>query len=328
MKKYRFQFIYRLSFIGKCFLQDREAAMKIVFGTMLWVILAFACARDEAWEKDQSAQKESGTIIHPQTATKTAEQIMTEAEEHWKKRFDRKEIEQAIAKWEYLCKVEPGYETYTKLSYAYYLYADAHVFADTDEQQAEHYLSTLDRGTVAGEKALMYYSEDFKRLLSEGKPVEEAVKAIDKGGVPAMFWYSTNLGRWAKTKGFSTILLYKNRVKSIMDHIISLDDSYFYHAPHRYMAAFYSVAPGFAGGDIHKAKEEFDLLKNKHPNHFVVNTLMAEVYATKIQDKELYQKLLQEVISGNPDSMPDIKPEQELEQRKAKAMMAQVDELF
>jgi len=38
--------------------------------------------------------------------------------------------------------------------------------------------------------------------------------------------------------------------------------------------------------------------------------------------------LLNEVIDGDPDSLPGLIPEQHMEQKRAKQLLAQIDELF
>ena len=53
-----------------------------------------------------------------------------------------------------------------------------------------------------------------------------------------------------------------------------------------------------------------------------------EYYAVKAEDKELYTKLLNEVKAADPNVLPDLLPEQKMEQAKAERMLAETDEVF
>jgi hypothetical protein len=56
--------------------------------------------------------------------------------------------------------------------------------------------------------------------------------------------------------------------------------------------------------------------------------LWAEFYCTKTQDKDLYKKLLEEVIAADPNVDPEIVAENKIEQAKAKKLLAAIDDQF
>ena len=55
---------------------------------------------------------------------------------------------------------------------------------------------------------------------------------------------------------------------------------------------------------------------------------MAEDLAVKLQDGDMYDKLLAEVVNGDPNAIPEIAPENVVEQAKAKALQAKKSDLF
>ncbi len=77
-----------------------------------------------------------------------------------------------------------------------------------------------------------------------------------------------------------------------------------------------------------KSKQNYDKALELDPNYFATKVLYAELYATKAEDKALFTKLLNEVISGKPDVLPDLIAEQKIEQEKAKRLLAQTNEIF
>ncbi len=55
---------------------------------------------------------------------------------------------------------------------------------------------------------------------------------------------------------------------------------------------------------------------------------MADVYATKKQDRALFEKLLKEVVAADATTDPEIIPEQELEKKKAEDLLKRAEDLF
>jgi len=55
---------------------------------------------------------------------------------------------------------------------------------------------------------------------------------------------------------------------------------------------------------------------------------MAENLAVKLQDREMFQTQLQLVIDGDPDALEGAAPENRIEQRKARDLLARIDEFF
>ena len=189
-------------------------------------------------------------------------------------------------------------------------------------------LDAYQKGIQAGEKAMMAHSSQFAIQVKQGVPVEQAVQSIDIAGQAAIYWYAVNFAKFSLTKGFSTALYYKDRIFRLMQHISSLDERFFHAATHRYFGAFFAKAPSFVGGDINRAKQHFERALELDNRFFATKVLYAAYYATSVDDRNLFFKLLNEVIDGDPDSLPGLIPEQHMEQKRAKELLAQIDELF
>ena len=52
------------------------------------------------------------------------------------------------------------------------------------------------------------------------------------------------------------------------------------------------------------------------------------MWATRTQNKETFEKELNWVLAQDPGAIPEVKPEMEAEQRKAKALLAQEGDFF
>ncbi len=287
------------------------------------VLCACGPGRQAAWEQQGTA----GQTPPPQEGQAPEDtDEKAQALAHWEKRAERAELEQAIALLAQAVEKNPNdAESWTLLSRACHLLGDTHQrFANENDAM----LATFERGVQAGERAMMASSPAFAKRVQDGEKVEDAVKDIPKEGQAAIYWYATNIGKFAVAKGFTTTLFYKDRIFAVMTHVLGMDEAFFFAAPHRYFGAFYAKAPSFAGGDMDKAKKHFDRSLELEPRYFGTKVLLAEYWATKAGDKDLYERELKEVLAGDVNVIPEIAPEQLLEQKKAKILLDQIGDKF
>jgi len=265
----------------------------------------------------------------------TAATLVSEADALWAERIDEEKLKMALAKWEQAIKLSPSADLANKLARGHYLLGDGHyALADkVDARDAEYQL-----GLDWANEALKLSAPEYAAAKVAGKPHAEAIRLASKDAVPAMYWYATNLGKWAAGKGLVTRLKYKDDLFATMTHVKALDEAFFYAAPWRYFGSYEAVASGIAGGDLGRSKSNFEKAIALAPNYFGTKVLFADLYCPKMQKdedgdgqpdgKKLFKQLLDEVIAADAAVDPDIAPENELEQRKAKKLLAKIDELF
>jgi len=294
-----------------------EFNMRYLSVFTLLFILACGPGRQAAWEKESSEKMAGGAG--------NVEELLSQATNAWSKRADKAELEKAIGLWEQVVASNPNFDAYSSLTRAYYLLGDGYI---RFEDNSELLIATFEKGVEAGEKAMLASSSEFESRVKGGEKVEHAVETIPVEGISAMYWYAANVGKFAVAKGFTTVLFYKDRIVSIMKRVLELDENYFHAAPHRYFGAFYAKAPAFAGGDMNKSKEHFDKALALDDTYFGTKVLYAEYYGIKAEEEELFDKLLNEVVGGDPNIIPELSVEQALEQKKAKALLAKRDEIF
>ncbi len=291
---------------------------RLLIAATLVALLATGCsssrgARKSAWEKEGGAVA-GGSQADPK--------LVAAAEAAWKNRGDKAQLMAAIDAWKKIVDAKTAdAKVLSSLSRAYYLLGEG--FTEEPEQKLVHF----DTGATYGEQALMTFPA-FEGEVKAGKKPEDAVARLGKEAIDALYWNAVNVGKWAKTKGSSTILFYKSRVKKMIEHALALDEKYFYGAPHRYLGAYYAAAPGFSGGDVEKSKEHFDKALAIEPNYFGTRVLYAVEYAVKAQDADVYKQQLEMVINGKPEVLPDVVPEQKIEIEKAKKELPKMEDLF
>jgi len=293
----------------------------------LALALAFcACASSEqthAWETTAPPASTGGSDADHQ-------KLVVEGDAAWAQRGDRAQLEKAIAAYEAATKMKSDdWQTWVKLDHAVYFLADAYLNpAVVEGADKAAYEAMHEKGIKYGEYAMISYSPEFKAKVQAGAKVEDAVELIGKDGIGTMYWYASNLGKWANSKGFTTRLAQKDKILKVMRRCLELDPDYFYAAPHRYFGAFYAIAPAFAGGDLDKSAEHFKTAISKQPNYFGTHYLYAENYATKKGDKDLFKKELDFILSTPESVIPELVPEQKVEKVKAKRLMDQINDKF
>lgn len=289
-------------------------------GKAMWMSAALAvsgCATYQAkWDEKVTA---------PATPSDAATAALTEGDAAWEARADKSKLTEAISKWEAAFEKAPSADLAAKLSRAHYLLGDGYLALEgnTEGRDAE-YQKGLDWAT----RSLTIAAPDFAKAMTEGKKHAEAISLAPKEAVPGMYWYATNLGKWAAGKGFATRLRYKDDIKATMDQVKKLDEMYFYAAPWRYFGSFEAVTAGLAGGSLEKSETNYKKAVELAPNYLGTKVLWAEYLCTKKQDKETFKKLLEEVIAADAKVDPAIAPENGIEQQKAKKLLAEIDEKF
>lgn len=301
----------------------KRSPLTLVTSSVLVAALAGGCAttRESKWDDAEEA-----TAAEP-AAGEQAAALVAEGDALWAERLDKAKLEQAIAKWEQAAAAAPSADIAVKLSRGHYFLADGHYALENNvEKRDAHYTTGLDWA----EKAIQLAAPEFVAAMKAGEKHRDAIKKAPKEAVPGMYWYSTNMGKWAASKGFATVLRYKDDIKATMDHVMALDPGYFYAAPYRYFGAYEARTAGIAGGSLEKSEESFKKSVELAPDYLATKVLWAEYLCPKQKEggKETAKRLLEEVIAADPNAIPEVAAENTIEQKKAQALLAKIDEMF
>lgn len=271
-----------------------------------------------------AAKRQAGWKIEIEKGTGNVQALLEKANALWEQRAEQAKLEEAIKAYEEVIAIDPNnLEVLTKLSRAYYLLADGYLEGGDVEKQLE----TYNKGAQYGEIAMALDTE-FKKKVESGAKIEDAISVLDSNYIGAIYWSASNLGKWAKKKGFLTLLKYKDKARKMVQRVLDMDEKYFYGAPHRYFGAYYALAPSFAGGDLKKSEEHFNKSLEIAPNYIGTWVLKADTLDVKLQKKELFRQDLEKALSIPAESIPEILPEQNAEKRKAKMFLDDIDSRF
>ncbi len=166
-----------------------------------------------------------------------------------------------------------------------------------------------------------------------GKPLEvfqERLKQADPKQVPLLFWVGNIWGSWIATSSEGAAAMADLPwVEALMERVLLLDPGYYYGGPHLFKAILLSARPEPFGGNLKKADEHFRKAMEYGRGKFLMTDVYyAEYYARQTLNRELFISTLKRVLETPAQIEPDLTLSNTLAQRKAKKLLAQVDEFF
>jgi hypothetical protein len=156
------------------------------------------------------------------------------------------------------------------------------------------------------------------------------IDTLKKNDIPYVFWAANAWIMWIIANADSVeAMLDLPKAKAIIDKIYELDSSYYYGAPHLFYGIYYSVLPDYIGGDLDKAKKEFDeALKFSEDKLLMTKVYLAQYYYKAKYDKKMFINTLKEVINADIEKYPEIRLLNTIAQKQAKDLLKKVNEFF
>jgi predicted anti-sigma-YlaC factor YlaD len=222
----------------------------------------------------------------------------------------------------------------TQYGYAY-LESDADILGEPRHDEAvalrERALNMYLRGRKYCLRALDRRFEHIsKDLAGDQATMEHAVARFkDKKDVPMLYWTAASWGAAISLgKDKPLIAIDFPVVRALAERALALDESYNAGALHEMMITLDSL-PEALGGNAENARKHFDraveLQKGLSPGPYVA---FAMGVAQPAQDREQFTKLINQALAIDPEKDPNNRLVTKLTQRRAKALLDQIDSLF
>lgn len=214
----------------------------------------------------------------------------------------------------------------TMLAQGYTGYALAFV----EDQDPERAKALYTRARDYGLKVLRKNKKFNAAFDQDAETFKAAVSTFSKDDVPTIFWTANAWGSLVNLgMADPEIVGDLSKVNALMDFVLRTDEQFYYGSAHLYFGTILATIPKVLGGRPDSAKVHFDqcfaIGKGKMLLPYVY---MAKSYAVQVQDKELFLSLLKKVEDAPADILPEQMLVNAVAKRKAKALMAHVDELF
>lgn len=197
-------------------------------------------------------------------------------------------------------------------------------------EDKERALLMYDRGRMYGMRAL---GLSIPELLIDDLTFNEFKSLLTKlkrKDLPAAYWTAT---AWASRINLDLTspkaLRESPRATSLMQWVMDSEPHYYFSGPLWFFGTYYSSLPPIMGGNIERAKGFFEQAMYADGNRFLWGKLLyAKKYSVQALDRELFEKLLNEIIAGANDEPEELRLLNRIASIKAEELLKNIDEIF
>jgi len=159
--------------------------------------------------------------------------------------------------------------------------------------------------------------------------IDAALMKVSPYQVGSLFWGAYGWATWIQYQdGSPAAMADLPIVERIMLRVVELDESYYYGGAHIFLGAYYGSRPQMYGGRLEASRKHFDqALAINNRLFLLTHVSYAQTYARITFDRELYLKLLTEVIE-QPLTDSEMASSNKLAKVMAEKLITQVDEYF
>jgi predicted anti-sigma-YlaC factor YlaD len=217
-------------------------------------------------------------------------------------------------------------------------YAYAYVQQDADAMESED----LDRAAALRSRARRLYlrgrdyglrgldarHHGFRQALSID--ANTAVRLTSKSDVPLLYWTAASWGSAiAVSKDHPDLIADQPLVQAIVDRALELDPDFDFGAIHGFLINYEMARQGVRGDPAARARLHFDrvvtLTKGQLASPFVS---LAEAVSVANDNREEFESLLKRALAVDPDARPEWRLQNLIVQKRARWLLARMDDLF
>ncbi|MFV1951303.1 MAG: TRAP transporter TatT component family protein [Nitrospinota bacterium] len=244
----------------------------------------------------------------------------------------------------------------------------SYAFGFAEESDPERAKIFYNRGRDYGLRILKkdkYFSEALEKG-AEG--FKDSLKGFGRDDIPALFWTGYSWSGWINLNKDSPeaiadivkVEYLMNRVLKLIeqllqdkgiipgdgislqelkeylsthpkkrDRILTYNEGYYYWGSHLFLGAYYAGRPGMLGGDTEKGRSHFEICIEITGGRFLMTyVLYARFYAVQVQDRGLFEELLNKVIDTPGSVVPEQRLANEIAKTKARRLLERVEDFF
>ena len=160
--------------------------------------------------------------------------------------------------------------------------------------------------------------------------LDRLLKTIDGGEVEYLFWGAYGWSTWIKyQQGASAAIIEVPSIVKIMERVIEIDETVYYGGAHIFLGVFHSIKPAAYGGKPELSRHHFEKALTITDHRFLpIQVAYAETYGKMLFDRELYEKLLREVLAFELSSAPDFTLANLVAKKQARRLLEGIDDYF
>ena len=200
------------------------------------------------------------------------------------------------------------------------------VLVDEPERQVK--LST--RGFGYAQQAACQHNQQYCGLKQlQYDEFLARLTLISKDDVPVLSAYSVAWGTWLKANsGDFNAIADLPKVTRLLEKLVEVDEYYQSGNGHLYLGIIHTLTPPAVGGKPDVARHHFErALDISQGQNLMVKVTYAQQYARMLFDRELHDRLLNEVVNADP-VVPGLTLNNSMAVELAKSLLASADDYF
>ena len=131
---------------------------------------------------------------------------------------------------------------------------------------------------------------------------KEIVDGTSRRDIDYVYILASNWAGWIQAHSDNYLAIAElPKAKYLMEHVIQLDPTYGNGSPFIYMGVFATFLPTALGGEPEEGRRKFErAIEISGGENLYAKSMMAEMYARAIFDRELHDRLVAEVLDADP----------------------------
>lgn len=205
-------------------------------------------------------------------------------------------------------------------------YALGFIEDESPERASQFYLRARDYGLQ-----VLTRKREFASALDAGiESFQTSLSSFSRSDVAALFWTANAWGSYINlNKTDVNALAAVPKVTALMNKALSLDETFYYGGPHLFMGTLMASRPRILGGDPEQSLKHFKRCLEINEGKFLMaKYFYAQSYAVQNQKRELFRRLLNEILEAPADLLPAQRLANEIAKKKAGILLEKEDDLF
>jgi len=164
----------------------------------------------------------------------------------------------------------------------------------------------------------------------DGDALVDALLKSRQKELPLFFWTLSAWASWVNgSRDDPEAVSQLPLVEQALQWMIDRDEHYFFGGPHLMAGVFYSCRPSLLGGDPEKGRRHFErCIALSEEKNLMARVLFAENYAVQMQDRALFEELLQGVEKSSAAEQDELILMNQVARRRAERLLRETEELF
>jgi len=160
--------------------------------------------------------------------------------------------------------------------------------------------------------------------------LDEVLKTFSESDYQALFWTALSWNAWIGLNLDQPGALSQTAAaEACLKRVLEMNPLYLHGLPHVLMGVSLSARPPLLGGNPGEALAHFEsALQHSRGKFFLTQVYFARYYAVRVQDRALFDRLLEEVTTGYPGELSDVCLINRVMQQRATQLKKQRDDFF